>query len=141
MGSKTKQIGTIGEQVVVAEFLKNNINVLLPIGDNLPYDMLIEINGSFKKIQVKTTEHIKDGKMKFSTNKSNPYTKINKKYTVAEIDLFAFYCIENGYLGIMPVTDCTANDTILRINIPSNNQHTKVKMAENYEFNKMIKEL
>lgn len=98
MGSKTKQIGTIGEQVVVAEFLKNNINVLLPIGDNLPYDMLIEINGNFKKIQVKTTEYVKDGKMKFSTNKSNPHTKVNKKYTVAEIDLFAFYCIENGYI-------------------------------------------
>ena len=63
MSSKNKQIGIIGEQILIAEFIKHGINVLLPVGDNSPYDIVIELNGIFYKVQVKTTEHIKNGKM------------------------------------------------------------------------------
>ena len=141
MSSKNKQIGIIGEQILIAEFIKHGINVLLPIGDNSPYDIVIELNGIFYKVQVKTTEHIKNGKMIFSTNKSNPYTKINKKYTSNEIDLLGFYCIENGYIGLMSVYNCTSKDTILRVDTPKNNQFEKIKMASNYKFDNIINTL
>lgn len=49
----TKLIGDIGEQAVVLECLKRGWNVLTPVGDRLPYDILIEINNCFIKIQVK----------------------------------------------------------------------------------------
>lgn len=50
----TKQKGDIAEQTVVLEALKREWNVLQPMGDHLPYDIVFEINGSFMKIQVKS---------------------------------------------------------------------------------------
>lgn len=141
MASKTKMIGTIGEQVLVTEFVKNNIPVLLPVGDNLPYDMIIEISGKFVKIQVKTTERIKDCKMIFSTNMSNPYKKSSRKYTEKEIDMFGLHCLENGYIGLLPFGDCTAKETVIRLESPKNNQMQNIKMADDYAFCKMVKEL
>ena len=41
MSSKNKQIGIIGEQILIAEFIKHGINVLLQIGDNSPYDIAV----------------------------------------------------------------------------------------------------
>lgn len=141
MASHTKMIGLIGEQVLITEFIKNGISVLLPVGDNLPYDIVIEINGIFLKLQVKTTEHITDGKMVFATNITNPYTKVTKKYTESEIDLFGLYCIENNYIGLLPISECTSKETIIRIEPPKNNQKNNIKMATDYLFEYQIQHL
>ena len=50
MSSKTKEIGTIGEETLTLEFLKNGFIVSKPIGDNAPYDLIVDVNGDFKKI-------------------------------------------------------------------------------------------
>lgn len=49
----TKQKGDIAEYRVVAELLKLGLNVLMPCGDRLPYDLVIERNGKFSRLQVK----------------------------------------------------------------------------------------
>ncbi len=141
MASRTKEIGLIGEQVLITEFVKHGIPVLVPIGDNLPYDMVIESDGTFFKIQVKTTEFIKDGKMIFETNITNPFKKTIRKYSRDEVDMFGLFCVENSYIGLMPISECTSKETVLRIKKPKNNQKAKVKMAEVYSFENMIKKL
>ena len=141
MSSSTKNIGTIGEQVLITEFIKHGIDVLLPIGDNQPYDIVILYNGRFMKVQVKTTENIKDGKMVFSTNITNPHKKTCRKYINEEIDLFGLYCIENNYIGLMEYKDYTAKDTIIRIEHTKNNQRLGIKLADDYKFENVIKKL
>lgn len=138
MASRTKQIGNIGEQVLIAEFVKKGVTVLTPIGDNEPFDFVIVINDKFLKVQVKTTERVKDGTMIFCTNITNPHKKINRRYSKSEIDLFGLYCIENGYIGLLPITDYTGKDTVIRLEKPKNNQINRVKMAENYEFERQF---
>lgn len=138
MASRTKAVGLVGEQVLIAEFVKRGVTVLLPVGDNLPYDLVIETRSGYLKGQVKTTERVNDGKMVFATNITNPFKKTSRKYTESEIDFFGLYCIENGYVGIMPVSECTAKDTIIRIDVPRNNQAAKVKMASDYAFERKI---
>ena len=141
MSSRTKEIGLIGEQVLIAEFTKSRISVLLPIGDNSPYDMVIDYNGRFLKVQAKTTESVQNGKMVFCTNVTNPFKKTSRKYTANEIDIFGLYCIENGYIGILPVKECTAKETVIRLEKPKNNQSSKIKMAYDYRFDNMIDKL
>ena len=53
MASYTKVIGDIGTSVVISEFLKHGINVLLPYDDNSTYDIVIYVDEKFYKIQVK----------------------------------------------------------------------------------------
>lgn len=138
MPSKTKGIGIIGEQILIAEFVKKGITVLTPIGDNSPYDIVIDYNGRFIKVQVKTTEFVKDGKMVFCTNITNPFKKTSRKYTEKEVDVFGLYCIENGYIGLLPICDCSSKETIIRLEQTKNNQTLNVKNAIDYSFDKMI---
>ena len=55
--ANTKAIGTISESVVLSEFLKAGFPVLLPFGDNLRYDMVIEAGGRFLSVQCKTARY------------------------------------------------------------------------------------
>ena len=50
----TKLKGDIAEQAVILYALKQGWGVLRPIGDRLPYDLVLDINGNFLKIQVKS---------------------------------------------------------------------------------------
>lgn len=49
-----KHRGDIAEQAVVLRALKRGWSVLLPVGDNLPYDMVFDIKGRLVKVQVKS---------------------------------------------------------------------------------------
>ena len=138
MSSKTKMIGDIGEAVLTAEFLKHNIPVFKPVGDNLPYDLLVFINGKYKRIQVKTTENIVNGTMIFQTNITNPFKKTRRKYTTEEVDIFGLYCLENNFVGLLKIEDCSSTDTIIRVNPAKNNQTKRVRYKDNYAFDKML---
>lgn len=50
----TTQIGDISEQKFILYCLKHEVAVCKPIGNNLPYDFVIDYNGSLLKVQVKT---------------------------------------------------------------------------------------
>lgn len=58
----TKDIGNVGELITAARFIKLGCSVFTSLADNSEIDYIIEHNGVLKKIQVKTTEKINDGK-------------------------------------------------------------------------------
>ena len=86
----TKDIGLIGEMYFVYLCTANNITVLEPKGDNKPYDFVIELDGKFKKIQVKTSRAIKNGAPIFHIGKTTGYKK-EIPYTKEDVDYFFFY--------------------------------------------------
>ena len=76
--------------------------------------------------------------MIFRTNITNPFKKTYRKYNKDEVDYFGLYCLENNYIGLLPFSDYTGKDTKIRIVPTKNNQQNKVKMADDYSFNKQI---
>ena len=46
----TKDKGSIGEAIILTEFLKRGVPVSLPFGDNERYDMIAEFNGKLNRI-------------------------------------------------------------------------------------------
>lgn len=50
----TKQIGDISESMVTTELLKHGYSVLKPIGDRLPYDLAIDVDGQLIRFQIRT---------------------------------------------------------------------------------------
>ena len=139
MASYTKIIGDIGVSVVISEFLKHGINILLPYDDNSPYDIVIYVNDNFYKVQVKTTEKVKyDGsQMEFDITKSNPYSKIDPKYVEGEVDYFAVYCIENEWCGLFGFDEYKQKLTF-RLKPPLNNQTKNIKFAKDYLFHDQV---
>ena len=62
MNAKTKQIGDIGVLAVIKKCIENDIDVSIPFGDNCSYDLIIDHKNTLYKVQVKTTEHVKENK-------------------------------------------------------------------------------
>lgn len=58
MSSKTKEKGDISEARALFEFQRLGIPVSIPWGDNLRYDMVIEVNNRLYKVQTKTANEI-----------------------------------------------------------------------------------
>lgn len=139
MSSKTKNLGDIGEYVAITEFLKRGLSVMKPIGDNDPFDLVIILNGEFKKIQVKTTEKVIDGSMIFRTNVTNPFKKTVRKYTADEVDYFFLYCSENNYMGLLSFSDYSCIQTYIRVDKPKNNQVAGIKFANQYELDNILR--
>lgn len=139
MSSHTKRIGEIGECAIVYNLMKiDGVGVSKPIGDNLPYDLIIDANNKLFKCQIKTCEFVRDDKMVFHVSISNPFTKINKKYTSEETDLFLLYCIENEYCGLLTFDDYTSKEIIIRNNLPVGYYYKDVKLSEEFDMRKRL---
>lgn len=136
----SKKIGLLGELKAQYDFIKNGYEVSVPLGDYCSYD-LIAIKDNIKlKIQVKTTEKIKDGKMEFHIKSKNYY--VDKKYTEEDADIFYLYCLENETAYILPIKDApSGGGWYLRTEPTKNNQVKGINFDYDYIFNKKLKEI
>jgi hypothetical protein len=92
----TKLKGDIAEQAVILYCLKKGWNVLKPIGDRLPYDLVLEINSMFVKIQVKSAwfeERSCNYVVDTRRTKTNRKIMLRDKYKDNDFD-FAFVYIQ-----------------------------------------------
>ncbi len=62
----TKTIGVAGEQFFIARSPEEGLNLSLPIGDNLPYDVLVDSGQYIHRVQVKTCAYPKKPNILFS---------------------------------------------------------------------------
>jgi len=102
MNSKHK--GDIALSKAISYFMENEYEVLLPIGDKRPYDMVIEKDGILQKVQCKYTSH----KPKYGIyvvplrvmggNRSSGNTA--KKYNKEDFDILFVYTSEGDMYSI-----------------------------------------
>ncbi len=103
--NNTKLKGDIAEQAVILSSLKNGWEVLRPLGDRMPYDLVLDVNGTLVKVQVKaawfdssTQNYVVD----------NRRTKTNRKqiqrssYEIADFDFAILYIDQLQVFYIMP---------------------------------------
>lgn len=63
MSSHSKRIGDIGENSIIAKLLTyEQLVISRPVTDNEPYDIIVDCNNKLYRVQIKTTEFVKDGK-------------------------------------------------------------------------------
>ncbi len=137
-------IGDMGEAKAIFEFSKYGIPVLLPVSNNLAYDLVIDCLGEFRKVQVKTCSKLKNGKMHFEICQNNAFTGEHWRYNKDDVDLFFLYCIENDSYALLDVNDVSniRNITIrLDDDIPLNNQVSNVRYLSDYSLKKTLHKL
>ena len=135
----SKQKGNITELECMLEFIKLGYNVLTPYGDCERYDFVVDVNGKFIRIQVKTSRTNNDGaSFSFSGRSCNRKDGkiIHHYYTNEEIDYFA--TIFDGKCYLIPVEECGA-DKKLRILPAKNGQVRGVTWAKDYELEEVVK--
>jgi hypothetical protein len=133
----TSQIGEISRTQVIAALALQGKRILLPLGDHQRYDLVVEDEGVFLRVQCKTGRLIR-GAIIFNPCSIDSRSKqggcIRKEYSAEEIDLFGVYCPDNHHCYLVPVTEATRTGCSLRIDPPRNGQKTRIRWAQAYEI-------
>jgi hypothetical protein len=101
----TKLKGDIAEQAVVLYALKQGWGVLQPVGDRLPYDLALDIQGFLIKIQVKSAWFDdKRGNYVVDTRrtKTNRRRMLRETYAVNDFDFAVIFIQELEIFYVMP---------------------------------------
>jgi hypothetical protein len=125
-----KAIGERSEAAIIAKLLLRGDVVLMPFGDNQRYDLVIERDGRFVRVQCKTGR-IKNGVVAFNCcSNAGGYRKRSYR---GEIDLFAVFCPENGQIYLVPVDDVPNTIAHLRIDkTEPKGPKTTIRWADKY---------
>jgi hypothetical protein len=129
----TNDIGERAQGVILAEMMKYGYTVLIPFGEGRRYDMVIEKDAQFFRLQCKAGRYI-NGVIKFNACSSNWFNKTRKRYTREDIDYFAVYCEYTGKIYLVPVEDVGSTEGFLRVEPTVNNQTKGVRWAKDYEI-------
>lgn len=130
----TKMIGEISESQVIAKLLLNREIVLTPFGDNQRYDLVIENNNTFERIQIKTGR-LKNGAIKFASASTYAHRGGKRKDYVGEIDYFMIFCPENMCIYKIPINIVGSKTQFwIRIDSPKNNQVKGISWAKDYLY-------
>jgi hypothetical protein len=127
-------VGVRTEAIVLAELVRRGYRVLLPFGHNQRYDLVLEIDGSFLRVQCKTGR-LRDGCVVFRAHsvRSNTRKTVIRDYR-GDVELFIVHCVDTGGIYVIPIEDATRTQGTLRIDPAANGQAKRVRWARDYEL-------
>ena len=123
----TKRVGDITEAKIMSALLSKGVTVLKPFGDNERYDLVIEKDGIFSRVQCKTVR-LRNGALVGSPNSSSCG---NFKYYEGQVEYFGLYSPELNACYLTPV----GKSICLRVIDPLKKQGAgKIKWAKDFEI-------
>lgn len=131
------RIGDFSELSVIRELVGLGYDVHIPWGDNCRHDILVEIDGDYKKVQVKTLrDKSREGKVTANLCTTNPNTGNKKYYSESEVDAYALYYPGNdnvywAWFGEAPKTSIT-------IAVEYKQIQSDMRIAEDYLIDKKL---
>ncbi len=138
MGNNTKVIGELSEGMILAAFLRARKVVLQPFGDNQRYDLVVDNDGTFVRVQCKTGR-TKNGFIEFDTCSSQLHRKDGKKHGYkGQADLFAVYVSTLDRIFVVPVGTVGDTGCRLRLDPPKNAQQKRVRLARDFDFESRV---
>jgi len=130
----SKSVGDITQSQVMAALLKHGKRVLMPFGDNFRYDLVVEENGRFTRIQCKTGK-LKHGAIVFSVASSQYHRGGKRQDYRGQIDAFGVYCPDNEKVYIISIDELPlVREAKLRITPPKNSQAKGIRWAAEFEI-------
>jgi hypothetical protein len=127
-------VGLRTEAAVAEALLRRGHTVLFPRGENQRYDMLVDLDGTFLRIQCKTGR-LRRGAVEFSTQsvRCNMTTVLTRGYR-GEVEYFGVYCPDNGRIYFVPIEEASLAVCLLRVDPPINGQAKRIRWAADYEL-------
>jgi hypothetical protein len=126
----TSRIGSVAHFAVVHKLLKLGYNVLQPINEGLIYDLVVEVQGEFKKVQCKSGVY-KAGSVIFRnyTNKRSGLIKYGN-----DVDYYGVYCANLDSTYLIPVDQCAGVTTALRVEEKRSKIKSGVRWASEFKI-------
>ncbi len=127
----THQKGVIGELEFSLHLMKKGYAVLTPVNPNSSYDLVIEKDNVFTRIQVKYCTP-KNGTLRVELIRHKRKTK---PYKEREVDAMGAYDSIHHKFYLIPFNKIRSNQEIwLRIEDSKSFQKKKINLAEEYEI-------
>lgn len=102
----TKLKGDIAEQAAMLAALKRGWEVLTPLGDRLPYDMVFDVEGTLVKIQVKCAWFDKSSRnyvVDSRQTKTNRRQMVRSVYQISDFNFALIYIPGRDLFYVLPV--------------------------------------
>ena len=125
----TKDVGNISQACVVAALLKAGYNVCIPVGDNCRYDLVIEKDGVFKRVQCKTGAY-SNGVIRFPVRSTSGGGE--RQSYKGQIEAFGVYCFSTDKCYLVPIDEVGDDYCTLRVTLSKNGQDSKIRYANEY---------
>ena len=129
----SKCIGNLGEAKALARLVELGIPVYQQFGDNECADLIIIVNNTPLKVQVKTSTKGDEDKVRFSLTSSTSHRKNGSrhKYSVDEVDIFICLDAKKDILFVIKnIGNMSRFD--IRYASAKNNQEVQVHYFEDY---------
>jgi hypothetical protein len=128
------EIGARTEAFILAELVKRGYRVLLPFGPNQRYDLVLDVAGSFIRVQCKTAR-LRDGCVVFAaqSTRSNRRKTVRRDYK-GDVEMLMVYCRDTGKIYAIPIDEATLSQGTLRVDPTANGQSKRVRWARDYEL-------
>lgn len=102
----TVKQGNIGVSIAIAEFTIRGYPISIPLNDTQPYDLVVDVDGVLKKVQVKTTRSKQHQSFVVQIKSVRPNRTKNtiRHFDGAVVD-FLFVSCENGDRYLIPANE------------------------------------
>ncbi|MDD4980631.1 MAG: group I intron-associated PD-(D/E)XK endonuclease [Candidatus Omnitrophica bacterium] len=128
----TKLKADIAESAVITELLRRGFKVLKPIGDRLPYDLALDLNGKLIRIQVKSAwfnRKTKSYGVDVRRTKTNRRHMLRDRYDKDDFDFAILYLDSLHVFYVMPISIFSAYGSTTSL-IETDKRQRKPKSAE-----------
>jgi PD-(D/E)XK endonuclease len=134
LSSHPVDIGQRSEAIILAELVRRGHRVLVPFGPNQRYDLVVEIDGRFLRVQCKTGR-LRNGRVCFPTasTRVNTVRAFTRAYA-GEIDLFLIYCPETDRVYALDIEEASSGQGVLRVDPTANGQAKRIRWAADHEL-------
>jgi hypothetical protein len=116
------KIGVIGEYLVCADLMLNGYDAF-KTEQGMPYDIVLDVEGTLLKVQVKTTRGAKEVAQRKTSIPAyifhignNGKNGRRKSYDSKEVDLFALVCLDTKKISYLAFEDCKST---MNFRVPS----------------------
>jgi hypothetical protein len=128
----TKSIGQQSEVMLLAALVSRGYSVCIPYGDNERYDFVVDYDGVFLRMQVKTGRVV-DGVIVFNARSCGAKYNSGMHYR-GQCELFGVYVPSMNKSYILPVDEVCTTAPSLRLIPPKNNHKKHIRWAKDYEI-------
>lgn len=116
-----KNMGNKAEIVIISEFIKNDIPVSIPFGQNEPYDLVADTKLGFKSVQIKHGTY-RNGCVVADIRHRTGFSKITYSTYDDKVDYIAVWCEELDTCYLLSIDECQGKTMLnLRVDNPKNN--------------------
>jgi hypothetical protein len=132
MRHHTKDKGDIGLGCVMADLMKHDIQIALPVSEHLPFDLIaIHPRGDTLKVSVKYRVMSKTGTVTVETRSvwNDRHGTHRRPHLVGDYDAVAIYCPDTEACYYLQASELSPSGRTLRITRPANNQIIGVCLA------------